>query len=167
MVKKGFSAVCILIAGLLISSCGKKTERQSQQQAMQEQARQQAIQDSIASAQARKEAQLAAQRERERMNKQEADSTTEHEPVDGGFPSSGDYALQVSSWRSQWKAQKELHKWRERGYTNAYLMKYGNEKTGDIWFRVRLGHLQNRSDGEQIGKEISSKYNIHFWIAHV
>ena len=149
-------------------SCGKKEARQSpQQQTMQEQARQQAIQDSIAQTQAQKEARLAAQRERERMNRQKTDSASGNEPVVEAFSSSGDFALQVSSWRSQWKARKELKKWRERGYTNAYLMKYGNEKTGDIWFRVRLGHLQNRSDGEHIGNEISSKYNINFWIAHV
>lgn len=166
-----------------IVSCNKKTSQQSQQQAMQEQARQQAIQDSIARAQAKEEAQLAAQRERERMSKQNGDTTASTSKVAANskpppsdinvgtisntFTPSGSYALQVSSWRSQWKAQKELKMWKERGYDHAYLMKYGNEKTGNIWFRVRLGHLQTHADGEQIGKEVASKYDIKFWVAYV
>lgn len=172
MVIKGFTVVFILFASLfMFSSCGKKNKQQAQQQAMKEQARQQAVQDSIALAQAKREAQLAAQRERDRINKQksDSDSVSEQEPVNVNevFSSSGDFTLQVSSWRSQWKARKELKKWKERGYKQAYLMKYGSEKTGDVWFRVRLGHLQSRSDGKQVGMKISSKYNANFWVARI
>jgi hypothetical protein len=168
MVNKGFSIILVALL-LFLFSCNKQpaNHESQQQQTMQEQARQQAIQDSIARVQAKKEAQLAAQRERERMNQQNTDSSSVHEPLSDLFTSSGDYTLQVSSWRSQWKALKELKKWKERGFSDAYLMKYGNEKTGNIWFRVRLGHLQNRADGEQVGKEISGKYNVNFWVSYV
>jgi len=182
MANKGYRI--IFIASLLfLFSCNKQAPKQSQQQqTMREQAQQQAKQDSIARAQAKEEAQLAAQRESERMsgrndttastsgaaaNSKPSVSGMNQEIPSGTFTSSGDYALQVSSWRSQWKARKELETWKNRGYDHAYLMKYGNEKTGNVWFRVRLGHLQTRSGGKQIGKEIANKYDIKFWVAYV
>ena len=163
------AVVLFFIASLLfLFSCSKQAPKESQQQqAMQEQARQQAIQDSIARVQAKKEAQLAAQRERERVNKQKADSSSAHEPLSDVFTPSGDYTVQVSSWRSQWKALKELKKWKARGFSRAYVMKFGNEKTGNVWFRVRLGHLQSHADGEQIGKQIADKYDVSFWVSYV
>lgn len=176
--------ISIFLCLLFLLSCNKKSGQQAQQQqAMQDQARQQAIQDSIAVVQAKREAQLAAQREQERMSGQNGDTTTStanaaanSKPINSGlnqeipsdtFTPSGDYALQVSAWRSQWKAQEELKKWRERGYDQAYLMKAGNEETGNIWYRVRLGHLQTQSDGKQVGREISNKYDVSFWVAYV
>lgn len=165
--------IYISLSLLFLFSCNKQAPKRSQQeQTMQEQARQQAIQDSIAKAQAKREAQLAAQRERDRMSKQKNDSSNTPAPATeisspGTFTSSGDYALQVSSWRSQWKAQKELKMWKERGFSHAYIMKFGNDSTGNVWFRVRLGHLQNHANGEQIGKEIANKYGVGFWITYV
>ena len=82
------------------------------------------------------------------------------------FISSGNYSLQISSWQSKWKAQKELEKWKKRGFNYAYITKSSSSKIGYIWYRVRLGHLPDYSTAKKTGKEIASKYNVNYWISY-
>lgn len=125
----------------MLQACGPSEEEiQQREQARQdslERVKQQRLeqqrQDSIE--QARQDSiQAAKERERER-NRIEYDSN-------------GAFAVQVEAWRSKNKAEAQVQKWVDRGYENAYVVKMGNEETGDIWFRVRLGQVATKDMAE-------------------
>lgn len=80
------------------------------------------------------------------------------------FNTTGSFSLQVEAWRSQEKAQAQVNKWKERGFENAYVVKYGNESTGDIWFRVRLGNTNTKAQAQQLGEDLKEEYSADFWV---
>jgi len=143
----------------LLNACGpSQKEKQRRQQARQdslEQVRQQQRmeqqrQDSIA--QARQDSiQAAKQREKERNRIK--------------FDPNGPFAVQVESWRSRDKAQAQVKKWKDRGYENAYVVKFGNEDTGDIWFRVRLGRLATKDMAQKLQDKLQREYQAKSWIS--
>lgn len=141
----------------LLSACGpSEEEKQRQEQARQdslEQARQQRLmqqrQDSIE--QARQDS-IAAAKKRKERNRIE-------------FDSDGPFSVQVEAWRSKDKAQAQVQKWVDRGYENAYVVKYGKEETGDIWFRVRLGHLATKDMAQKLRNKLQRKHNARSWIS--
>lgn len=140
----------------LLNACGpSKEEKQRREQARQDslaRVRQQRLeqqrQDSIA--QARQDSiQAAQERERER-NRIE-------------FNPNGPFAVQVESWRSRDKAQAQVQKWKDRGYENAYVVKFGNEDTGNVWFRVRLGRLATKEMAEKLRDKLQREYSAQSW----
>lgn len=142
----------------LLNACGpSEEEKQRREQARQdslEQVRQQRLmeqrQDSIE--QARQDSiEAAKKRERER-NRIE-------------FDSDGAYSVQVEAWRSEDKAQQQVQKWVDRGYENAYVVKHGNEETGNIWFRVRLGHLATKDMAQKLQDKLQREYDEPSWIS--
>lgn len=141
----------------LFNACGPSEEeierREQARQDSLEQIRQQRLeqqrQDSIQ--QARQDSIEAAKEEEER-NRIE-------------FDSEGQFSVQVEAWRSEEKAENEVQKWVDRGYENAYVVKYGNEDTGDVWFRVRLGHLATREMAEKLQDKLQEEYNEPSWIS--
>lgn len=142
----------------MLNACGPSEEeierREQARQDSLEQVRQQRLeqqrQDSIE--QARQDSiQAAEEREKER-NRIEFDS-------DGAF------SVQVESWRSEEKAEQQAQKWVDRGYENAYVVKYGNEDTGDVWFRVRLGYLATRDMAEKLRDKLQRENNEPSWIS--
>jgi len=144
----------------LLNACGpSKKEQQRREQARQdslERVHQQRLaqqrRDSIA--QARQDSiQAAKERERER-NRIE-------------FDSNGSFSVQVESWRSEEKAQAQVQKWKDRGYENAYVVKYGNEDTGDVWFRVRLGRLATKQMAEKLRDKLQRQYSAKSWTSMV
>jgi len=147
----------------LLQACGPSEEEQQRQrqQAIQdslERVRQQRLQqqrmDSIARAQARADSIAAAeqQREEERNRMQ--------------FDPNGNLAVQVEAWRSREKAQEQVSKWVERGFDNAYVVEHGNEETGNIWYRVRLGKVSSREMANRIGNNIQNQFGERFWVAN-
>ncbi|MDX1586047.1 MAG: SPOR domain-containing protein [Balneolaceae bacterium] len=144
----------------LMSACGPSEEEiQRREQARQdslEQVRQQRMQqqrmDSIAQA---REDSIAAVKKKQEERRQISFNTT------------GNFSLQVEAWRSQEKAQAQVEKWKERGFENAYVVKYGKEETGNIWFRVRLGLTDTRERAEQLGQNLRKEYNTEYWISKV
>lgn len=158
--------VYILTAITLISllhACGPSEEEQQQQRQQEIQdslarVRQQQLQqqrmDSIRRAQARADSIAAAEKRKEEQRSQVQ------------FDPNGPLAVQVEAWRSREKAQAQVSKWNERGFDNAYVVKHGNEETGEIWFRVRLGRVSNRAMAERIGNNIQQEYGERYWIAN-
>lgn len=144
------------IAISLLNACGPSEEEiQRRKQARQdslEQVRQQKLaqqrQDSIE--QARQDSIAAAKKRKRERNRIE-------------FDSDGAYAVQVEAWRSKDKAEARLQKWIDRGYENAYVVKTGNEETGNIWFRVRLGHLATKEMAKKLEDKLMRKYNTPSW----
>lgn len=146
------------IAFGVMNACGPSEEeierREQARQDSLERVRQQRLaqmkQDSIE--QARQDSIQAAKKRKQEQNRIEFDS-------DGAF------AVQVESWRSKEKAENQVQKWVDRGYENAYTVKFGNEETGDIWFRVRLGHLATKEMAKKLQDKIQQKHSEPSWIS--
>jgi cell division septation protein DedD len=165
---------------ILIQACGpSQKERQAQKTARQNQIAQ-ARQDSIAKAQA----EAAAKRREAEMENQKQDTTAkdtmqsmpkkkkmqapEATPTPSiQYSSKGDYTVQVGSWRSKVVADNHLSKWKKRGYTHAYIIKFGNEDTGNIWYRIRLGVVESKEMATQLKQEIQDKYQQKSWVSYV
>lgn len=152
-----FTVLAATLIGLM-SACGPSEEElQRREQARQdslEQVRQQQIQqqrlDSIA--QARQDSIDAIEKEQEQRNQIQ-------------FDENGSFTVQTEAWRSEVKASNQAEKWQERGYEQAYVVKYGNENTGDIWFRVRLGKFATKAMAEKFQTVLSEDYNTNSWIS--
>lgn len=146
------------IAISLLNACGPSEEeierREQARQDSLEQVRQQRMeqqrQDSIE--QARQDSIQAAKKREKERNRIE-------------FDANGRFSVQVEAWRSKEKAENQVQKWVDRGYQNAYVVKYGNEETGDVWFRVRLGHLATKDLAEKLKSKLQQEYNEPSWIS--
>lgn len=154
-----FLITSAIVIGLL-NACGPSEEEiQQREQARQdslEQVRQQRLeqmrQDSIE--QARQDSIEAARKREEERNRIE-------------FDSSGSFAVQVESWRSEEKAEAQVQKWKDRGYENAFVVKYGKEETGDIWFRVRLGRVSTMDMAQKLQEKLEEEYEAQSWVSRV
>jgi len=152
-----FTVTVAIVIGM-ISGCGPSEEeikkREQARQDSLEQVRQQQLQqqrqDSIA--QARQDSIAAAKKKEEERNQIE-------------FDEDGSFAVQVEAWRSEVKAQNQIQKWKDRGFENAYVVKYGNEDTGNIWFRVRLGRFATKEMSEKFQAQLMEDYNANSWIS--
>lgn len=150
--------ISVISIGML-NACGPSEEEQRRaEQARQdslEQVRQQRLEqqrkDSIAQA---REDSLAA------MEKEE-----EEGQIDVTFDPDGAYAVQVEAWRSQQKAESQVDKWVNRGFENAFVVKHGQEETGDIWFRVRLGRLSSQQAARELQEQLKEQYEAPSWIS--
>lgn len=153
-----FFLVTAAISISLLNGCGPSEEEVRQR----EQARQDSLErvrqarleqqrrDSIA--QAREDSIAAAKKRKIERNRIE-------------FDSNGAFAVQAGAWRSVSKAKAMVQKWVERGYENAYVVKFGNEETGNIWFRVRLGRVATRQMAEKLQAKIQRQHNTQAWIS--
>jgi len=80
---------------------------------------------------------------------------------------SGRYEVQVESWRSEAKAQAQVNKWKERGFENAFVVKFGDESKGDLWYRVRLGRYATTEMAETLKTNVMEEYNTPAWVSIV
>lgn len=143
------------------TACGPSQEEQER--------REKARQDSLE--QVRQEQQrmdsIAAAKKQARADSIAAAKKEEEEKASIKFDPNGPIAVQVEAWRSREKAQAQVSKWQERGFPNAYVVKHGNEDTGNIWFRVRLGRVASMDMAEKLGKQLQNEYNEQHWVANV
>lgn len=153
----GIYLVTSIIAISLLNACGPSEEeikqreqaRQDSLEKVRQQRMEQQRQDSIQ--QARQDSIEAAQKRQRERNRIE-------------FASDGAFAVQVEAWRSRDKAKAQVQKWVDRGYENAYVVKFGNEATGNIWFRVRLGQLPSMEMAKKLEDKLMREYNAKSWI---
>ncbi|TYP93393.1 Sporulation related domain-containing protein [Fodinibius salinus] len=142
----------------MMNACGPSEE--------EIQRRKQARQDSLERVRQQRLAQMKQDSiEQARQDSIEAAKKRKRERNRITFDSDGAFAVQVESWRSKDKAKKQVQKWVERGYENAYTVKFGNEETGDVWFRVRLGHLPSKKMAKKLQDKIQRKYSEPSWIS--
>lgn len=147
-----------IISISLLNACGPSDEEIKQ--------REQARQDSLEKVrQQRLEQQRQDSIEQARQDSIEAAQKRQRERNDIDFDSDGPFALQVEAWRSRDKAKAQVQKWVDRGYENAYVVKFGNEETGDIWFRVRLGRLGTKEMASKLEDKLMREYNAKSWIS--
>lgn len=157
-----YFVVTAVITISVMNACGPSEEElERRQQARQdsiEQARQdsleQARKDSIA--QARQDSIEAAKRRKARLRELNRIEYEEDGPI----------SVQVGSWRSKQKAQEQSKVWKQRGYENAYVVQYGEENTGNVWFRVRLGKVGTMKMAEKLVAKIERNHGkMPTWIA--
>ena len=154
---KNISLYTLLLAVTFITftACGEsEAERQ---------AREQARLDSLRQIELQKVAEMMATIE------DSTNAAIEAEPTEGSASSiseEGSYVIQVGSWRSEEKAQSFVDKWADRNYPSAYIIKTGNEETGDVWFRVRIGYFDTQESAREFGATLAAEINTGFWVAN-
>lgn len=94
------------------------------------------------------------------------DEMEEETPMSSSISESGSYVVQVGAWRSEEKAQTFVDMWSNRNYPSSYVVKTGNEETGDVWFRVRVGNFETRSAAQKFGTDLAAEINTGFWVAN-
>ena len=153
-------SIALAVLFFSISACSGESEEEKQ-------ARLQAYQDSLRAVEQAKIAEMMAAME-DSVNAANEEELMEEEvdmPGEYGFSEDGNYVVQVGAWRSEEKAQAFVDGWADRSYPNAYVVKTGNELTGDVWFRVRVGDFATKQDAENFGAELGSEINSGYWVA--
>ncbi|WP_069131116.1 SPOR domain-containing protein [Rhodohalobacter halophilus] len=154
-----FMGTAILAISLLVG-CGPSEEELRQQELQ----RQQAERDSLERVY---EAQMEQMRQ-DSIAQARQDSIAEAESRSQiEFSETGNYAVQVQSWRSEEKANNELHQWKERGYENAFVVKFGNEDTGNVWYRVRIGRVESEEMAQNLKEKLMEDYGAESWISQL
>ncbi len=73
------------------------------------------------------------------------------------FDEYGTYVLQIGAWRSEVKANLIADRWSRR-VSAAYVVQGGDETSGDVWFRVRIGYFPTMQDAQNFGTEMGLSY---------
>ena len=147
---KKASLLLFLMAFTIIGfSCGEsEADRMAREQARIDslrvaeqaalEARMQAVEDSLAAVEAARSAEEA--------------TTTAYI-----FEEYGTYVLQTGAWRSEVKANLIADRWSRR-VSAAYVVQGGDETSGDVWFRVRIGYFPTMQDAQNFGDEMGLSY---------
>lgn len=157
---KNFSLYTLLLAVtfMTFTACGEsEAERQ---------AREQARLDSLRLVEQQKVAAMMAELEDSATVNDSGMEEMEEETHNSSISESGSYVVQVGAWRSEHKAQSFVDMWSDRNYPSSYVIKIGNEATGDVWFRVRVGYFQTREAAKEFGTTLAGEINTGFWVAN-
>ncbi|MEX0770152.1 MAG: SPOR domain-containing protein [Balneolaceae bacterium] len=146
----------VLIGSL--QACGPDEEELRQQQIAEEQARQDSIKQAMEAEREQMRQDELEQQAREESMAEEVDSP----PIE--YNPDGRFTVQVQSWRSREKAEKQAKIWQDRGFSHAYIVQFGIEEMGDIWFRVRLGNVSTLEMANRLKERIQNEHNTEAWI---
>ena len=147
--KKATLLLFLMAFAMIGFSCGEsEADRMAREQARIDslrvaeqaalEARMQAVEDSLAAVEA---AQLAEQAAKTAYT----------------FDENGTYVLQTGAWRSEVKANLIADRWSRR-VSAAYVVQGGDETSGDVWFRVRIGYFPTMQDAQNFGAEMGLSY---------
>ncbi|MEX1011030.1 MAG: SPOR domain-containing protein [Balneolaceae bacterium] len=160
-----------ILAFAILQACGPSEEELRQQELQ----RQQAVQDSLQQVwdaemeqilqDSLEQARLDSLSELEEMAAEEEEEVeATPQPISIEYSQDGPLTVQVRSWRSEEHARAQAERWKDRGFPDAYVVKYGNEDSGDVWFRVRVGNVDTRSMARQLQEKLLNEYNTESWI---
>ncbi len=158
MKKLSIYTLVLALAVLGLQACGpSEEERRAAEQARLDslrQVEQQRIQEMM---QAREDS----------LARLEAQQEEEEEKTTGQFSEDGNYIVQVGAFRSEGKAEQYKQKLTDRDFPNVYIVKVGEEETGDIWFRLRIGFFDTKEAAEALGAELAGELNSGYWASKV
>ena len=148
--KKASLLLFLMVFAMIGFSCGEsEADRMAREQARIDsirvaeqaalEARMQAVEDSLAAVEA------------VRLAEETAKTTST-------FDENGSYVIQTGAWRSEVKANAQAAQWASEGVSAAYVVQTGDETTGDVWFRVRLGYFPSMQDAQNFGTEMGLSY---------
>lgn len=149
----------IMAIGASVVACGPSEDELRQQE--------QARRDSLERVQAMRQAQAAEAGVTANGGTEGADNVSDESALDVTtlrFTDDGTFSVQVGSWRSETKADQLADTWKSRGFNAAFVEKYGTDETGDVWFRVRLGHMSSRSQADALASHVKTKYGAMAWV---
>lgn len=153
--KKLLSYIVISLMGIMLfQACGQEEEEFEYDQ--------QAVQDSLEQAY---EAEMEQMRQ-DSIAQAEADSiaAAEAEP-EIEYSENGEYSVQVEAWRSRTKAESQASEWKDRGFDRAFVVEYGNNDSGDLWYRIRIGQFDTVEMATMLKEELENEYNAQAWIS--
>jgi cell division protein FtsN len=78
----------------------------------------------------------------------------------------GEYTVQVSSWQTKQKAEKEAQRFRAEGY-EAYVQTAFLEDRRQTWYRVRIGRFERSEDAALMVNQIRDLLQSGYWIDRV
>lgn len=149
----------------LLQSCGPSEEEMRRAERDREQARLDSLE------------QVWAQ-EREQMRRDSLERARQQPPVPPvsevretpsapviQYDPTGRFSVQVRAWRSESRARQQVEEWKRRGFEHVYVEKYGNEATGDVWFRVRIGNVATRQMASLLQQRLRNEFRTDSWIA--
>ena len=76
------------------------------------------------------------------------------------------YTIQLASWPTVERAQKQQKELREMGY-DSYIEQFYIKNKDQIWWRVRVGHFKEKSKAEEITKTLSNIIGQELWIDYI
>lgn len=143
---------------IAVQACGpSEEERRAAEQARLDSLRQVEEQRIAEMMQAREDS-IAQAEEEERIAEEEAKPQ---------FAEDGTYAVQVGAFRSEESANDYKADLTDREFPHVYIVKFGEEETGDIWFRLRVGFFAEKEEAEELGKELGEELNTGYWVSKV
>jgi septal ring-binding cell division protein DamX len=83
------------------------------------------------------------------------------------YAPNGKISVQVGSWRSESKAAELVQLWKSRGFDQAYYVQFGDESTGEVWFRVRMGNVPTIQEAEKLKIVLLTDHQTTSWIDNV
>lgn len=89
-------------------------------------------------------------------------------PPSAGSPSvvvdeNGNFTIQISSWRSNTKAEHEAERFRNAGYA-AYVQRAYLPSQGGVWYRVRVGQFSVKTEAEHQARDLEVQLEAGYWI---
>ena len=76
----------------------------------------------------------------------------------------GSFTVQISSWRSSMKAEREAERFQSAGYASFVQRVYLPEQ--GAWYRVRVGQFRTRDEAERLAAELVVQLDSEYWITH-
>ena len=81
------------------------------------------------------------------------------------YSENGNFVVQIEAWRSEDKAQQQADEWISMGYEQAYVVSYGDENTGNVWYRVRIGQFDTRAMAVRLREKLQEEQNAVSWVS--
>jgi hypothetical protein len=153
-----YIGILLCISGLLFA-CGQSNKQKQQREQARQDSLQQARQDSLR--QARQDSLARVRQEKQAKEKKRKKQNQI------SFSKNGRFSVQTAAWRSPVKAKQRAKLWKKRGFDHAYVAKSGVKKTGDIWFRVKLGRVDSLDTAKKLKQKVQKKYDTKVWIAPI
>jgi len=76
----------------------------------------------------------------------------------------GVYTVQVASWRSRWKAERDRQRYADQGF-EAYIQRVDLPEKGGVWHRVRIGHFSSAELATGQAEALQDMLQAGYWIA--
>jgi cell division protein FtsN len=153
-----FITAVIVLA--MLHGCGPSEEELREQ----ERARQLAVQDSLALVY---EAQMEQIRQDSIAQARRDSIALAEERMAVEYSETGNYVVQIEAWRTESKANNQAQRWRERGFENAFVVQFGDESKGDVWYRVRFGRFDTEEIAQNLKNRLAEDYDKEAWVSRL
>jgi len=117
--------------------------------------------------QAREDSLQAVARAEEAARQEALRQQVEAERTTLSYDEEGMFVVQLSAWRSAEKAETMQSYWVNAGFENASVIEVGDESTGEIWYRVRLGRFATEQDASKAVTLLMDDHSTEGWVYHL